>query len=104
MVQNKQRTTNRNEGFHSRLRKAIPNGSTLWSLIQQLIDVEARTRAQCHEDIERVQGDDLDVDEEPNDRARFRLLQKNRALKNLIENIDEYDVVYFLKRVSHIDF
>ncbi len=103
VVQNKQRTTSGNEGFHSRLRKAVPNGSTLWSLIQQLIDVEARTRAQCNEDIERVQGEDLDVDEEPNDKARFRLLKKHRALKNLIENIDEYDAVDFLKRVSHID-
>jgi hypothetical protein len=36
-------------------------------------------------------------------RARFRLLQKNRALKNLIENIDEYDAVGFLKHVSHVD-
>jgi hypothetical protein len=65
VVQNKQRTTNGNEGFHSRLRMAVPNGSTLWSLIQQLIDVEAWTRAQRDEDIERVQGEDLDVDEEP---------------------------------------
>jgi hypothetical protein len=103
VVENKQRTTNRNESFHSRLKKYVPNGSTLWSLISQLINIEARTRAQRDDDIQRVEGEDLDAEEEPNDRARFRLLQKNRALKNLITNIDEYEPVDFLKRVSHID-
>ncbi len=103
VVENKQRTTNRNESFHSRLRKYIPNGSTLWTLIQLLVDIEARTRGQRDEDIQRVGGEDLDAEEEPNDKARFRLLQKNRAIKNLINNIDEYEKVDYLKRVSHID-
>ncbi len=103
VVENKQKITNRNDGFHSRLRKYISNGSTLWTLISQLIDIEAKTRAQRDEDIERVEGEDINAEDEPNDKARFRLLQKNRAIKNLINNIDEHDAINYLKRVSHID-
>jgi hypothetical protein len=40
-----QLSTNRNEGYHSRLRAALKQNSSIWALISEIIDVEAENRA-----------------------------------------------------------
>jgi len=54
-------STNRNEGYHSRLRAAIKQNSSQWALIAEIIDIEAETRAK--KDKDRAQIDYCHKDE-----------------------------------------
>ncbi len=44
------------------------------------------------------------MEEEPNMRARFRVLRKNRALDNIIAIKDECEKADFLRRISQLDY
>jgi hypothetical protein len=111
-----QLSTNRNEGYHSRLRAALKQNSSIWALISEIIDVEAENRAKREEDRANVdyhhEDDDSDGEEEPQAGGsrehpgvgwKFQRKQKRRWLKNIILKREEYTKVAFLKRVSHIE-
>ncbi len=67
-----QLSTNRNEGYHSRLAGAVKKNTSLWALISEIIDVEAKTRAKRDEDraeVDVVVEEAGDEDDEDDPRA-----------------------------------
>jgi hypothetical protein len=112
-----QLSTNRNEGFHSRLRASIKYNSTIWALLSELIDVEAETRAKREEDRANIdyrhedaaiEGEDDDAvpggsREHPGSGHKYQRKQKMRWLRNIILKREEYAPVDYLKRVAHLD-
>jgi len=112
-----QLSTNRNEGYHSRLRASLKRNAPIWALFSELIDVEAETRAKREEDRANVdyqhEGDGEEEEEgepqpggsrdRPGPSARYQRKQRRRWLKNIILKREEYTKVAYLKRVSHLD-
>jgi hypothetical protein len=110
-----QMSTNRNEGYHSRLRASIKQNSTIWALLSELIDVEAETRAKREEDRANIDyrhedeasegedGDAMPVGEHPGSGKKYQRKQKMRWLRNIILKREEYAPVAYLKRVSHLE-
>jgi len=112
-----QLSTNRNEGYHSRLRSSIKNNSSIWALLSEIIDIEAETRAKREEDRANIdyrhedeasEGEDGDPRpggsrDHPGVSQKFQRKQKMRWLRNIILKRDEYTPVAYLKRVSHLE-
>jgi hypothetical protein len=48
-LQGRQLSTNRYEGFHSRLSKSLVSSATVWALIDELVGVETASRADRYE-------------------------------------------------------
>jgi len=103
-------STNRNEGFHSRLKHNLPQNNTIWALLDHLVNLEAEThtirdehRASLGmEDDGDDEGDGGD-EKQPGNAGAYKRWKMRRNLKNLIGHRDEYSTVEFLERVSHID-
>ena len=100
VVNDRQRTTNWNEGFHSRFRKEVSVNASIWEVIRKLINLEAQTRAERDEDRERLTYGQAAV--EPRSGRDRRRSQNNAALKNLLEHRSEFSKIDFMKRVSHM--
>jgi hypothetical protein len=112
-----QLSTNRNEGYHSRLAGAVKKNASLWALINEIIDVEAETRAKRDEDRGQI---DVEVDDDmedadgepvagpsngqhPGPGKRWQMVQARRRLKNIILKREEYSKVAYLKCISHLE-
>jgi hypothetical protein len=112
-----QLSTNRNEGYHSRLAGAVKKNASIWALINEIIDVEAETRAKRDEDRGQLDVEDVeeveDADGEPvaggsNGRhpgpgKKWQMQQARRRLKNIIMKREEYSKVAYLQCVAHLE-
>lgn len=91
-----QRTTNRNESFHSVLRKQISVNSSMWTVIDALKDQEAKVRVRLEE--RRAAGSI------PSGKRECRRSDNDLALKNIVERRTDYsNCVEYLKRVSTLE-
>jgi len=98
-------STNRNEGFHSRLKHNLPQNNTIWALLGHLVDVEAETR--MIRDEHRASLDNVEEEDEagkgPGNTSAYKRWRLRSNLKNLIINREEYTPVEFLERISHVE-
>jgi hypothetical protein len=104
-------STNRNEGFHSRLKHNLPQNNHIWALLTHLVNIEAETRTirDEHRVSLGVDGDDSEEDgqgedgKQPGNAGAYRRWKMRRNIRNLIVHIEEYTPVDYLERVSHIE-
>jgi hypothetical protein len=97
VLDGKQVSTNAHEGWHSRLRMALENSATFWSLVDALTDTEATTRANRAEDI----GNGPNDEQAGSSRCqKERRLLAKAALREIVAHKDEYEIVDYLKRVG----
>lgn len=98
-------STNRNEGFHSRMRHDLPMNNTLWALLAYLVNLEAETRVIRDEDRGVVNANE-DADSPPpgsGGGSAYKRWRMRTNLKNLISHRDEYGLYEYLCRISHIE-
>jgi hypothetical protein len=97
VLEGKQVSTNSHEGWHSRLRRAIENSATFWSLIDALSDSEATAGANRAEDITRGHNDE----QSGNSRSlKEKRLMSKAALREIVTHQDDYEMVDYLKTVG----
>jgi hypothetical protein len=97
VLEGKQVSTNQHEGWHSRLRRAVENSATFWSLIDALTDSEATARANRAEDITRGHNDE----QSGNSRSlKERRLLNKAALREIVAHQDDYEMIDYLKTVG----
>ena len=97
--------TNRNEGWNSVPRASVSKNAGLWQLIEGLIGLEAKTRAQREEDTARIplggrpisqnQGD---IDGPASSRERRKSV-RDWERRNIVMHREEYGKVDFLRRL-----
>jgi hypothetical protein len=97
VLEGRQLSTNRHEGWHSRLRKSLVASATLWALLDELRDVEASTRHEREEDIERGPAEEQTGNSR---KQKEKRLARQQKLRRLVMHMDDYDMVSYLKRVS----
>ena len=97
-----QRTTNRNEVWHSVLRKAVPLNASLWTVIDQLIKYEGKVRVMRDEHRNKFNATLAKEEQEIMNKAQRRRSDNDVLLRNLVSQIDDFDKVEFLSRISHI--
>ena len=95
----KQRTTNRNEVFHSVMRKAIPSNASFWTCVDALVDYEAKTRVLRDEHRAKFS---TSLETSPSNSRERRKSDNDLALKCLIEHREEYKPVEYLQRVANL--
>ena len=95
----KQRTTNRNEVFHSVMRKAIPSNASFWTCVDALVDYEAKTRVLRNEHRAKFS---TSLETSPSNSRERRKSDNDLALKCLIEHREEYKPVEYLQRVANL--
>lgn len=82
----RQSTTNRNEAFHSYLKKSIPQNGSLWTVIDLLADVEAKARRNREE---QISGKENSNPEAGPSRDRRRSIRA-QELKSVVDHIREW--------------
>ena len=88
-----QLTTNRNESYHSALRKSVPLNSSLWALIDSLIDSEAKARVRREEFLSHP-GESSKTGRER------RRSSRSQELKSIVQNKDNWSKLDYLKRIA----
>jgi len=98
-----QKTTNRNESFHSSLRKAVPLNASLWGVLEVLRDQEAKVRVR-HDERRQAGQQDLDNPDRPGTDREKRRSNHAIALKAIVEHpLDFTTKIDYLKRVSGLE-
>ena len=98
-----QKTTNRNESFHSSFRKAVPLNATLWGVLDVLRDQEAKVRV-LHDERRQSGHHDLDDPNRPGTDREKRRSNHAIALKSIVEHrLDFPSKIEYLKRVSGLE-
>jgi len=98
ILEGRQISNNRHESFHSRLSKNLEKKPTLWSLLDELVDVEASVRGEREEH--------LAVDEPSTStggtRRKRDIRKANRdRIRTLVTRMEEFEMTDFLKRVGY---
>jgi hypothetical protein len=88
-----QLTTNRNEAYHSALRKSVPLNSSLWTLIDTLIDSEAKARVRREEFCSHSPSSSETGREK-------RRSGRSQELKSVVQNKDNWSRLDYLKRIA----
>ena len=93
VLEDEQLTTNRNESYHSALRKSVPLNSSLWALIDTLVDSEAKARVRREEFCSHPAG----TGETGREKRRA---SRSQELKSLVQNKDNWSRMDYLKRIA----
>jgi hypothetical protein len=98
VLEGRQLSTNRHEGWHSRLRKSLATSTTFWTLMEEQIDIEATSRADREDDL-----DNGHTNLQSGKSRRLKELRKKaRAkLRDIMTNIDDYEMVDYLKKIGY---
>jgi hypothetical protein len=97
VLEGRQLSTNRHEGWHSKLTKSLVASGTIWALLDELREEEASARHDRDEQSEAGPADDSPGNSRKQKEARKK---KQKRLKRLVQHMDEYEMVAYLKRVS----
>ena len=97
-----QRTTNRNEVWHSVLRNAVPLNASLWTVIDQLIKYEGKVRVMRDEHRDKFNASAAKEEQEGMSKAQRRRSDNDVLLRNLVSQIDDFGKVEYLSRITHI--
>jgi hypothetical protein len=97
VLEGRQTSTNAHEGFHSRLRKAVPHSATFWSLLDQLIDYEATARADREMDLDNGPAED-----QPGSSRRKKEMRKEarERLRHNVLDYEQYEMADYLNKVG----
>ena len=98
-----QRTTNRNEVWHSVLRNAVPLNASLWTVIDQLIKYEGKVRVMRDDHRNKFNSAAAKEDQEGLSKAQKRRSDNDVLLRNLVSQIDDFDKVEYLRRITHLN-
>ena len=97
-----QRTTNRNEVWHSVLRNAVPLNASLWTVIDQLIKYEGKVRVMRDEHRDKFNASAAKEEQEGMSKAQRRRSDNDVLLRNLVSQINDFGKVEYLSRITHI--
>ena len=89
-----QLSTNSQEGWHSKLRKSLETCAMYWTLIDELTDIEACTRAFLEEDLENGLAAEQPGSSRHKKEAR---IEARARLREVVTHIEDFEMTDYLK-------